>query len=111
MILERFFRHTDAEQQHRHAMERAAAATEAAQTDKILRQADRGQWMAFGIAAIGLGIVAYLATLQEPYLAALVGVLDLGGLVGVFIYGKKQQAANAEPEEDEDEADEDEQPQ
>lgn len=103
MILDRYFAEVEAEQQHRRAMDRLNQQTEAGQVDRILTQGDRGQWMAFVVAVFGLVLTAFLALLGQPELAGVLLVVDLGGLVGVFIYGKKKQAAAASETEQEEE--------
>jgi hypothetical protein len=89
-ILESFFEQTRIELAHRHKIESEESALGAEFMRKTMRQGDRGQWMAFLIALAGFVVVGWLAHLDKPWLAGVVAVLDIGGLVSVFIYGKKK---------------------
>ncbi|WP_437590233.1 DUF2335 domain-containing protein [Sorangium sp. So ce1000] len=91
-ILDKFFEQVALEQVHRHSLEREALATDREHEAKTIQQGDRGQFFAFLIAVIGLFLVGWLAHTEQPWLAGIIGTLDLLGLVSVFIYGRKKQA-------------------
>jgi predicted lipid-binding transport protein (Tim44 family) len=73
-------------------MERQVVQAEQAHDNAIIKQGDRGQWMAFGVALCGFVLVGFLAYLKEPILAGIIAALDIGSLVAAFLYGRKKQA-------------------
>jgi uncharacterized membrane protein len=101
LILTQYFKQTDAEQEHRHKLERLTLEAEASYAAGVLRQGARGQRMALTVALVGLALVAWLAHTGQPVLAGVIGTLDLGGLVSVFIYGKRKQTEALASEENE----------
>lgn len=50
----------------------------------------KGLWFGFFIGLSGFLIVGYCAYLEFQFLAGIIAALDLGSLVGVFVYGSKQ---------------------
>jgi uncharacterized membrane protein len=94
-ILEKFFDQVGREQEHRHAIEREQLASAKEYDVHAQRQGDRGQWMALVVAIVGFVLVGWLAYIKEAALAGVIGTLDLGGLVSVFVYGKKKQTEEA----------------
>src|SRR5262249_6312182 len=80
-ILDKFFEQVAREQEHRHALEREAMQVERAHDERTLRQGDRGQWMALTVALVVFVLVGVLAFLTYPWLAGVIGSLDLLALV------------------------------
>lgn len=56
----------------------------------------RGSWQGFVVAMFGLGVAAYLAKLGYPWVAGTLAGGDLLALVGVFVYGKREQRRERE---------------
>lgn len=50
----------------------------------------KGLWFGFLIGLVGFAIVAYCASLGFQILAGVIAALDLGSLIGVFVYGSQQ---------------------
>ena len=50
----------------------------------------KGLWFGFLIGIGGLGVVSYCASLGFQVLAGIIAALDLGSLVGIFVYGSQQ---------------------
>lgn len=50
----------------------------------------KGLWFGFFIGLSGFAIVGYCASLGFQILAGIIAALDLGSLVGVFVYGSRQ---------------------
>ena len=70
-------RMAEIEQAHRHAMgERRLAVTE------------RGQRFGLSIGLAGLAVALILGLWGAPWVAAIIGAIDLVGLVGIFVVGQ-----------------------
>ena len=52
-----------------------------------IRQFSRGQWFAFIVSITALGTCCYCAAIGQPWVAGVIGGLDLVALAGVFIFG------------------------
>jgi uncharacterized membrane protein len=91
-ILDKFFEQTTREIEHRHAIEREAMEQEREHGQALLKQGDRGQWLGLTVALAGFALVGYVSYLGHPVTAAVIGSLDILGLVSVFIYGRHKQA-------------------
>ena len=65
----------------------------------ILGDSRRANW-GLGIGAIialaGFFLVGYLGAIDQPWIAGIVGALDLGGLVAVFVIGSRERRAERE---------------
>ncbi len=57
-----------------------------------IKDSRKGLWFGFLIGVTGFGVVAYCAYLRFQVLAAIIATLDLGSLVGVFIYGSRKRS-------------------
>ncbi len=55
--------------------------------------AKKGLWFGLIMGLSGFGLVGYCASLGLQLLAGIIAALDLGSLVGVFVYGSKQKRA------------------
>jgi len=53
----------------------------------------KGLWFGLIMGLSGFGLVGYCASLGLQLLAGIIAALDLGSLVGVFVYGSKQKRA------------------
>lgn len=58
--------------------------------DSGVISSNRGLWFGFIIGLAGFSIVGYSAYLGYEALAGIIAALDLGSLVGVFVYGSRQ---------------------
>lgn len=65
---------------HRQELERVVVTGES-------KRANRGQWFALIIGIAGLGVAGFAVALNQQVAAAIIGGLDLAGLVGTFLYG------------------------
>jgi len=74
-----------AEQQHRHAMEKAKSDRDTTLLEGLVAAGQRGQYLAGVIAVSGLGAAATLGIFGHPISAAIVGTVDLVMLVGLFL--------------------------
>jgi uncharacterized membrane protein len=74
------------EEQARHRM-----GLEKTHLDSGLRFRARGQAAAFAIGIFGLGVCLWLGLAGHDWLAGTVGVADIAGLAGLFIYGRAEQ--------------------
>jgi uncharacterized membrane protein len=74
------------EEQARHRM-----TLEKTHLDSGLRFRARGQAAAFAIGIFGLGVCLWLGLAGHDWLAGTVGVVDIAGLAGLFIYGRAEQ--------------------
>jgi len=61
-----------------------------------ISQSKTGQWMAFIIALVSLGITCYLALDGHETTAGILAGTTIIGLVSVFIYGKRGQKKELE---------------
>ena len=53
----------------------------------------RGLWFGLIMGLSGFGLVGFCASLGLQLLAGIIAALDLGSLVGVFVYGSRQKKA------------------
>lgn len=65
------------------------------------RQSSTGQWLGFFIALFGLGGSFYLGATGHETTAAIIGGIDLVGLVSVFVIGKSYQKKDLDKKKDE----------
>jgi uncharacterized membrane protein len=82
-MLDRVMGLTERQAAHRQELEREIVRHDAKGTA-------RSTYCALAVAIAGLGVTGYLGHLHLEIAAAIVGSMDLVGLVGVFIYGKKK---------------------
>ena len=61
-----------------------------------ISQSKTGQWMAFIITLVALGITCYLALTGHETTAGFLASTTIIGLASVFIYGKKEQKRDLE---------------
>ncbi len=54
------------------------------------RRAYLGLVAGLAVALTGFGVVAYVATIGQPWLGGLIGVLDIGSIVYIFIHGSRE---------------------
>lgn len=80
---ERIFKMAEEQSVHRRALESKVINSGVADSKK-------GLWFGFFIGLSGFFIVGYCAFLGFQILAGIIAALDLGSLVGVFVYGSRQ---------------------
>lgn len=87
------------EQQHRHDCDVRSQGLASAALDHQNSRAKMGQQYAFGIAIVGLMAAAAIAITGHPATGAIIGTVDLVGLVSAFLVGvvrSKKEGGNAE---------------
>lgn len=77
---------------------------EAKVVDASIKAQSRGQWIAGTIAIVGLLIAGAVGIWGHPLVGAGIAVADLGSLVGVFVWGKREQRRQTSPDPDPEEA-------
>lgn len=80
---ERILKMAEEQSQHRRALEICVI-------EYGIKNSRRGLIFGFMIGLAGFSIVGYCASLGYTILAGIIAALDLGSLVGVFVYGSKQ---------------------
>lgn len=81
-----------AEAAHRRALDNRSQDMDQSALHEHHRLSRLGMIFAFILSLAGFVLVAYVAALGHPATASTLGTVMLGGLVGVFIYGRKKQA-------------------
>lgn len=79
---ERIITMAEAQAKHRQELERA-------EVFGGNRRANLGQYFGFTIGIAGLVVALILGIRGNAWVAGLIGVLDLGGLVSIFVYGSR----------------------
>lgn len=83
---ERILKMAEEQSIHRRALESKVINSGVADSKK-------GLWFGFFIGLSGFLVVGYCAHLGFQILAGIIAALDLGSLVGVFVYGSRQRKA------------------
>ena len=84
-----------AEEQSKHRMK-----LEAYVVPSQVKQSGRGQVFGFILGVIGIGGAIYLGSLGYTKTSIGIGSVTLVSLVGVFVYGKKEQKKDLEEKQD-----------
>jgi uncharacterized membrane protein len=85
-MLDRVMGLTERQAAHRQELERDLVRNDA-------KAGARSTYCALAVAVVGLGVTGYLGSLHLEWAAAIVGSVDLVGLVGVFLVGRKKKEA------------------
>ncbi|MBU0668042.1 DUF2335 domain-containing protein [Patescibacteria group bacterium] len=80
---ERILKMAEDQSSHRRSLESKVISSGVADSRK-------GLWFGFLIGLSGFAVVGYCAYLGFQILAGIIAALDLGSLVGVFVYGSRQ---------------------
>jgi uncharacterized membrane protein len=64
--------------------------------DRQLSESARGQLFGLIIGLFALGVAGTLGLFGQPIAAAIIGTVDMVGLVSIFLVGKKQQSRSLE---------------
>ena len=83
---ERIFKMAENQSLHRRNLETKVV-------DSGISDSKKGLWFGLLIGLSGFLLVGYCAYLGFQLLAGIIGALDLGSLVGVFVYGSNQKKA------------------
>jgi uncharacterized membrane protein len=86
---ERIFAAFERQSEHRQALEKAV-------TSANIRAQDRGPWLGFIVALVFFAGSIFLITNGYGVAGTILGTTDLVGLVGVFVYGKRDQRKERE---------------
>ncbi|GAA1896448.1 hypothetical protein GCM10009716_03100 [Streptomyces sodiiphilus] len=90
-LAERLVSMAEREQSHRHYMDR----TDMTEANRLAR---RGQLCGLLALVVLAAVAVTLAIVGEPWAAAILGTIDVLGVVGVFVAGQKFSAASSQPE-------------
>ena len=80
---ERMLNYADEQQIHRQGLENRVV-------DSNIQLARRGQWMGFTIGVMGIITATYLISTGHPAAGIAMFFADIGSLVGVFVYGRRE---------------------
>ena len=83
----RLFTLVESQSAHRHSIETIVITGQQ-------RQSDRGQWMAFTLAVLLIGVGATAFLTGHDWVASVIFGTTVAALAGIFVFGKAAQAAN-----------------
>ena len=86
---ERIIRLTEAEAEHRRAMELAVVQAEIDDRKRESNEARRGQFCALAIVVVSLAAGVYTAMNGHEWTGSILGVGGIGGIVTTFVLGRK----------------------
>lgn len=89
---ERILKMAEEQSAHRRSLEKQVIGSG-------VKRAHLGLWFGLCVGLAGFVVVGYCAYLGFETLAAIIAALDLGSLVGVFVYGSKQTRQEREEKE------------
>lgn len=87
---------------HRQSLEVEDQRYRQATTEGKLALARRGQWFGFVIGVLGLGATCLAIWTGSPWLAGVLGALNLGGMISAFLKSHATSGDGAKPDEADD---------